>query len=56
MRLIEIYHQIILIFGDSVLLDGIELGDEVIGVYGVDAKILECRYYEHFILYDIHEC
>ena len=53
--LIEIYHYIILIIGDSVLLGGFELGDEALDVYGVDAKVVECRYDEGFILYARHE-
>ena len=50
--MIEIYHHIILILGDSVLLGGFELGDEVLGVYGVVAKFVEYISDEEFILYD----
>ena len=44
--LIEIFHSTILILGDSVLLGGLELGDEVLNVYDVNTKKLECRSYE----------
>ena len=36
MMLIGIYHQIILILGESVLLGGFELGDEVLDVFGAN--------------------
>ena len=39
MILIEIYNHIILIMGDSVLLGGLKLGDEILDVYGVDEKM-----------------
>ena len=55
MMLIEFYHQIILILGESVLLGEFELGYEVLDIYGVDAKILECRSDEDFVLYERHE-
>ena len=53
--LIYIFYQIVLILGESVLLGGFELGDEVLDVYGVDAKDLECISDEDLILYDRHE-
>ena len=56
MMLIDILYQIILIIGDYFLLGGFKLGDEVLGVYGMDAKILECRSDEDFILYNRHDC
>ena len=34
---------------------GFEIWDEVLDVYGVDKKIVECRYDEDFMLYDRHE-
>ena len=43
MMMIDILYQIILILGDSVLLGGLKLVYEVLDIYGVDAKILECR-------------
>ena len=46
---IAIYYQIILILGDSVLLGGFELGDEVLDVFDVDEKIVECRSDEYSI-------
>ena len=51
---IDIFYHITLIIGDSVLLSGFGLGDYVLGVYGVDTKILECRYDEYFIFYVRH--
>ena len=54
--LVSIFHQIIMIIGESVLLGGLEPGDEVFDVYGVDAKYLECSSDEDSILYDRHEC
>ena len=56
MMLISMLYQIILILGSSVLLSGSELGYEVIDVYGVGAKYLECISDEYFILYDRHIC
>ena len=56
MMLISIFYQIIMIIGEFVFLGGFELGDEVLGVYGVDAKYVECRSDEYYILYDRHEC
>ena len=38
--MIEISYQIVLIIGYSILLYGFELGYEVLGVYGVDAKFV----------------
>ena len=55
MILIGISNHIILILGDSILLGRFKLGDEVLDVYGVDEKIVECRYDECFILYERHE-
>ena len=49
MMLIDIFYEIILILWDSVLLGGFELVDEVLDVYGVDNKCLECRSNEDFI-------
>ena len=40
LMLIPTFYQIILILGDFVLLGGSELGDEVLYVYGVDAKFV----------------
>ena len=51
---ITIFYQITLILGDSVFLGGIELGYEVLDVNGVDAKFVEYKYDEDFILYDRH--
>ena len=56
MMLIYIFYHIILILGDSVLLGGFKLGDKAPGVYGVDAKFIECISDDDFILYDRHEC
>ena len=42
--------------GDYLLLGGFKLGDEVLGVFDVNAKFVECRYDEDFILFEIHEC
>ena len=38
--LIDIFYQIILIIGDSVLLGGFKLGDEVLDVYVVNSKFV----------------
>ena len=53
--LIEISNNIIRILGKYVLLGGFKLGDEVLDVYGVDEKFVECRYDEYFILYVRYE-
>ena len=53
--IIAILYLIILIIRSYVLLGGFKLGDEVLDVYGVDKKILECRSDEDFMLYDKHE-
>ena len=37
------------------MLGGFELGDEVLGFFGVDEKSVESRYDEDFIFYEIHE-
>ena len=52
--LIAIFYQIILIIGDSVLLGGFKLGDEFLGVCGVEI-FLEYISDEDFIFYDRHE-
>ena len=54
--LIAIYYQIIMNIGYSGLLRGFKHGYEVLDVYGVGAKFVECRYGEYFILYARHEC
>ena len=41
--LIEIYYHIIIILGDYVLLGVFKIVDEVLGVFGVDEKVLEFR-------------
>ena len=51
--MISIFYQIILILRESILLGGFKLIDEVPNVYGVDAKYLECRSDEDFIVHDI---
>ena len=56
LMLIAIFHNIILVIGDSVLLGGFKLGDEVLDVYGVDAKFSECRSDGDFIFYDVNQC
>ena len=55
LMLIAIFHHIILFIGDSVLLVGFQILDEVLGFFGVDEKFVECRYNEDFILYGRHE-
>ena len=52
---IAIYHQIVLIIGDYILLGWFELGYEFLDIYGVDAKYVEYIYDEDFILYDRYE-
>ena len=49
------FYQIILILGESIFLCGFELGDEVLDIYGVDAKYTECRFDEDLIYYNRHE-
>ena len=53
MMLVGIYYQIILI-GDSVLLGGLKLRYEVLGVFGLDENVVEYRYDEYSILHGIH--
>ena len=53
--LISISYHIILIIGKYVLLVGFELGDEVLDIFSVEKKIVECRYDIDFILYARHE-
>ena len=50
--LYSVVYQLILILGDSVLLGGFKLGDEVFSVSGVDDKSSEWRSDGDFILYD----
>ena len=40
---ISFIYNIILILGDSVLLSGLKLVDDVLGVYGVNTKYIEYR-------------
>ena len=47
--LIEICYQIIMILGYYVLLGVFKLGYEVLDVYGVAIKFLECIYYDDII-------
>ena len=51
---ISIFYQITLILVDSILLGGLKLGYEILDVYGVDAKFVECRSDEYSILYGKH--
>ena len=53
--LIYVLYQILLLLGGFILLGGFKLGDEVLDVSGVDAKISVCRYYGDFILDERHE-
>ena len=39
--LVEIYYQIIMIIGDSVLLGGFKIGYEVLDVFGIYDKFVE---------------
>ena len=55
MMLIEISNNNILLIGDFVLLCGLKLGDDVLGIYGVDKKSVECRSDEYFIFYCRYE-
>ena len=50
--LIDILYQIIIILGDYLLLIVLELGYEVLDVYGVDAKFTERRSDEESIFND----
>ena len=43
MMLIKISYQIILILFDSILLSGFRIVDEVLAVFGIDEKFVECR-------------
>ena len=56
MMMFSISYHIILILGEYVFLGGFKLRDEVLDIYGVDAKYIECRSDEYFIVYGIHEC
>ena len=53
--LIYIFYQINMIIVESILLGGLKIRYEFLDVYGVDAKYIECRSDEDFILYDINE-
>ena len=53
---IDIFYQIIMILGDSVLLGGSKPGDKLLYIYGMDSKFVEFRSGEDFIFYDRHEC
>ena len=55
MILIVISHQIILIIGDFVLLGGFEPGDEILDIFGVYEKCVECRSDGDFIFYERNE-
>ena len=55
MILIYIFYKIIMILGESILLGASKLGDEVLGVYCVDTKNIECISDEEFMLYGRHE-
>ena len=56
MILISISYQIILVIGDSLFFGGFEIGEEVLVVYGEEAKFVECRSDDDFIWYARHEC
>ena len=53
--LVAIYYQLILILGESVLLGGFQLGEDLIDVFCVEKTFVEYRSDENFILYDRHE-
>ena len=53
--MVSIYHQIIMILGEYILLGGFKLGEEVLDFFGVEEKFVEFRSDEDFILYDRHE-
>ena len=48
--LIFVFCQILLIIGDYILLVRFELGDDLLDITGVDAKISRYQYDEEFIL------
>ena len=54
--LIYIFYHIIIVIGSYVLLGGFELVYEVLDVYSLNVKYLECRSDEYFIFYDRYEC
>ena len=49
------FYQILLIIGNSILLEGFEFGYEALYISGVGTKFPGCRYNEDFILCDRHE-
>ena len=53
--LIAISYQITMIIEDSVLLGQFKPGDEVIDVFCVDKRIVECIWDEYYILYGRHK-
>ena len=52
--MVAIYHHIVIIIGDYVLLGGFKLGDKVLALFGLDEDFVECRSDEYFILCDRH--
>ena len=54
--LIAVFYQIIMIIGEYFLLGGLKLGDEFLGVYGVDEIFIDCISDEDPIFYDRNEC
>ena len=48
----SIFCQLIILLGYYVLLGGLKLGDEALGVSGVDETFVEFRYNGDFIFYD----
>ena len=54
MLIVVLYH-LILILGEYIFFGESKLGDEVLGVYGVEVNFEGCRSDGDFILDDIHD-
>ena len=52
---IGVLYQLILLLGYSILLGGFKIGDEVLDVSYVDAKLSECISSGDLILYEIYK-
>ena len=56
MILIDVFYQILLDFGDPILLDGLKMGDEVVDQLGLGSIFVGHGADEDFILDCKHKC
>ena len=52
--LVSVFYQLLMVLGDSILLEGLKLGFEVLDILGLDAILSGCRADGDLVLDDYH--